>query len=65
MVVTRFSRSKLFLRGLGSESVAIFGGKGSIGVSDLREPAFGAGAVLVIEVHTVAAASSTSGNSFV
>ena len=56
-----FSKSSFPLRGLRPEPAAIFAGKGSISVSDFREPAFGAGAVLVVEVDAVAAASSIPG----
>ena len=44
-------------RGLVSESITVFSGKVSRRVSYLREPAFGAGAVSVIEVDAVETAS--------
>jgi hypothetical protein len=60
-----FFKSKLPHHRLSSESAAIFAGKRSIRVSDFRGPAFGAGAVLFIEVHTIAAASSILGYSLI
>jgi len=42
----------------GCESTAIFGGNGSVRVFDLRESAFGAGAVLLVEVDAVETTSS-------